>query len=260
MIARPVAVAAAWLLITAAVLAQSLPTLTAPVNDFAKVIDAKSAAEMDRRIRSLQAATGDAVVVVTVRTFQPYGSIEEYAVQLFERAGIGQKGKDNGTLILLAVDDRRARIEVGYEIEGFVSAGFAGETIRQEMLPAFRNGDYGAGLLAGTTRIIQRIAEGRGVTLTDVPPARKRSSPFPGVGVIVIVLILFLIIARNSRRRGPPGFRGPRGPWSGWHGGVGGFGGGWIGGMGGGFGGGGGGGFGGFGGGRSGGGGASGGW
>ena len=234
MTARPIGVATAWLLISlsAAALAQSLPTLTAPVNDFAKVIDAKSATEMDRRIRSLLAATGDVVVVVTVKTFQPYGSIDEYAVKLFEHAGIGQKGKDNGALILLAVDDRQARIEVGYEIEGFVSAGFAGETIRQEMLPAFREGHYGAGLLAGTTRIIQRIAEKRGVTLTDVPPARKRASPFPGVGTIVIMLILFVIIARSSRRRGPPGFRGPRGPWSGWHGGVGGFGGGRSGGGG----------------------------
>ena len=63
------------------------PRLAAPVNDFANAIDAASAAELDRRIRALQAATGDAVVVATVPTFKPFGSIEDYAVQLFEIGG-----------------------------------------------------------------------------------------------------------------------------------------------------------------------------
>lgn len=85
---------------------------------------------MDRRIRALQAATGDAVIVVAVPTFAPYGSIEEYAVKLFERAGIGVKGKDNGVLILVAVQDRRARIEVGYGLEGALTDGFSGDIIR----------------------------------------------------------------------------------------------------------------------------------
>ena len=80
-----------WLIVAAApVVAQpELPQLTRPVNDFAGVVDASSAAEMDRRIRALQAATGDTVVVATVRTFKPYGSIEEYAVKLFENGGRG---------------------------------------------------------------------------------------------------------------------------------------------------------------------------
>jgi len=219
---------------------------------------------MERRIRALETATRDAVVVVTVDTFAPYGSIEEFAVRLYEKAGIGQKGKDNGVLIVLAVKDRRARIEVGYDLEAFVTDGFAGETIRREMLPAFRDGRYGPGLLAGTTRIIQRVADRRGVTLSEVPPAPKGNpSARLSIGGLILIGIMLLIISRIGRhRRGPRGFRGPWGgsTWSGWHGGLGGFGGG-FGGFGGGFGGGGGGGgFGGFGGGRSGGGGASGGW
>ena len=251
----------------AAQTAQSLPQLTAPVNDFAHIIDADSAREMDKRIRSLQAATKDVVVVATVDSYAPYGSIEEYAVKLFERAGIGQKGQDNGLLIVLAVKERRVRIEVGYGLEGDITDGFSGDTIRQAMLPEFRNGRYGAGLLAGTTRIIQRIAQRRGVTLQDVP-APAVSAPQSGgipIPVIVIIGIVILLIVSSSRR-GPPTFR--RGGWGGpglWMGGLGGFG---RGGFGGGFGGGGvggggvggGGGFGGFGGGGSGGGGASGGW
>jgi len=74
------------------------PALTAPVNDFANAIDAGSKRELDGRIRALQAASGDVVVVATVPTFQPYADIEEYAVKMFENGGrgIGQKGKDNG--------------------------------------------------------------------------------------------------------------------------------------------------------------------
>jgi uncharacterized protein len=231
------------------------PALTAPVNDFANVIDSGSKAEMERRIRALLAASGDAVVVATVKTFKPYAGIEEYAVKMFENGGrgIGAKGKDNGLLIVVAVDDRRVKIEVGYDLEQFITDGFAGETIRDAMTPQFRTGNYGAGLLAGTTRIISRIAESRGVTLQDVPretpPPRSTGSGFPWW---ILILIVFAILSsrRRSRRRTWGG-----GPWSGWNSGIGPFGGG--GGFGGGFGGFGGGG---GGGGSSGGGGASGSW
>ena len=85
-----------------------LPELTQPVNDFAHVIDAQSASEIERMIRQLQTATGDVVVVATVKTIEPYGDIREYANKLFENHGhgIGEKDKDNGALILLALDER----------------------------------------------------------------------------------------------------------------------------------------------------------
>jgi uncharacterized protein len=245
------------------------PSLTQPVNDFANVIDEESEREMDRRIRALQDASGDVVAVATVRSFQPYATIDEYAVKLFENGGrgIGQKGKDNGALIVFAVDDRRVRVEVGYDLEEFITDGFAGEVIRQAMTPEFRNGNYGRGLLAGVTTIINRVADRRGVTLQNVPrsvvrPAVRMPSRVPGW--LIIVALWFLIMAFTGRgRRRRRRYWG--GPWSGWNSGVGPFGGGTFGGGFGGFGGGGrfgggGGGFGGFGGGRSGGGGASGGW
>jgi uncharacterized protein len=242
------------------------PVLTAPVNDLANVIDPESEREMDRRIRALLATTGDVVVVATVPTYQPYGDISEYAVKMFENGGrgIGAKGKDNGLLIAVAVEDRKIKIEVGYDLEQFITDGFAGETIREAITPQFRNGNYGAGLLAGTTRIINRIAGQRGVTLQDVPQEttarRSTGFGFPWWLILVFILIVILNNRRPPRRRTWGG-----GPWSGWNSGIGPFGGG--GGFGGGFGGfggggfgGGSGGFGGFGGGRSGGGGASGGW
>src|SRR5438874_470492 len=158
----------------AAALADSLPSLTEPVNDFAHVIAASSAAEMDRQIRALKAASGDVVVVATVPTIEPYGDIREYATKLFENSGrgIGEKGKDNGLLILLALKERRVWIEVGYGLEQWITDGYAGETTRQVMTPEFREGRYGPGLLAGTTRLIGRIAQGRNVQLTGVEVPR----------------------------------------------------------------------------------------
>jgi uncharacterized protein len=243
-----------------------LPELTQPVHDLANIIDPASAAALDRMIRSLQAATGDVVVVVTVPTFEPYGDIREYAVKLFQNQGrgIGEKGKDNGVLVVLSVKERRVWIEVGYGLEQWITDGFAGETSREYMIPAFRENRYGEGLAKGTARIIGRIADGRGVTLTgfERPPERSQSAPQVSLSTIVILFILFLAISRISRS-GPRGGirRWGGGGWSGWSSGVGPFGGGGWSRGGGGFGGGGfGGGFGGFGGGRSGGGGGGGGW
>jgi uncharacterized protein len=244
-------------------LAQELPPeLTQPVNDFATVIDDASARAMESLIRSLQQATGDVVVVATVDTFSPYADIREYAVKMFENRGrgIGERGRDNGLLILLAVKDRQVRVEVGYELEAFITDGFAGETSREEMIPSFRRGSYGEGLLAGTSRIVSRIADGRNVTLQGVQPERQRRAPQTGSGggLIVALFVLFILVNMIAgRMRGRRRFRGGWGGGGGWSSGVGPFGGGFGGiGRGGGFGGG----FGGFGGGRSGGGGGGGSW
>ena len=154
------------------------PELTKPVNDFANVLDPTSEAEIERRVLLLKQASGDVVVVATIDTFAPYADIREYAVRMFENRGrgIGDKGKDNGLLIVLAVKDRRVWIEVGYDLEQFITDGYAGEISRTVMTPYFARGEYGPGVTEGTTRVITRIAEGRGVTLTSVPqppPARS---------------------------------------------------------------------------------------
>jgi uncharacterized protein len=264
------AVALCLLLATVASAQDPLPPpLTQPVNDFAHVIDPDNAMAMDMLIRSLEKTTGDVVVVATIDTFQPYADIRDYAVKMFENRGrgIGQKEPDNGLLILLAVKDRQVWVEVGYGLEEFITDGFAGETSRKAMAPEFRRGAYGAGLQAGVSRIIGRIAERRNVTLQGAPPP-ERSSGSDGAGLgggalvfLILLFVLLNIIGRTQRRRRYWGGRS----WSGWNSGVGPFGGG-FGGLGGGFGGGGGGGggfgggFGGFGGGGSGGGGGGASW
>lgn len=251
-----VAVVCAW---AWPALAQTAPpALTAPVNDFANVIDSRSALQIESLIRQLQAASGDVMIVATVKTFQPRADLKSLAVEMFGNGGkgLGAKGQDNGVLIVLALDDRQVWIESGYGLEGFITDGFAGETSRA-MTPFFRGGDYGQGLLAGATSVAKRVALGRNVNLdlAPIPAPRAQGRPssrgnFP-VGLLVILIIIFL----NMKNGG--GGRGMRGG-SRWASGVGPFGGGF--GGGGSWGGGGGGFGGGFGGGRSGGGGGGAGW
>jgi uncharacterized protein len=242
-----------------------LPELTKPVNDFANIIDPSEEQQLDGMIRSLQEASGDVVVIATVATSSPFATPRDYAVELFENRGrgIGERGKDNGVLILVAVKERRVEIEVGYGLEQWITDGFAGETSRDDIAPQFRNGRFGAGLIAGTTRIVNRIADGRKVELSGVPRPVERRRPAAGIPVPLLIVIFIALFLMSRRRRGPRGGKRywGRGGWSGWSSGVGPFGGGaWtrggFGGGGGGFGGG----FGGFGGGRSGGGGGGAGW
>ena len=249
----------------ATVIAQTPPALTAPVNDFAGVINPEDEAALDRLIRRLQAASGDVIVVATVKTFQPAADIQSYANEMFENhgKGIGHKGKDNGLLLLLAVDDRQVWSEVGYDLEGIITDGFAGETSRQVMVPLFRQGNYGGGLLAAATRYTQRIAQARNVSLEGLPANRVRRDEEAGFPFILVIFMLIIGInvlravmgalfgrTRGRRRRHWTSTVGPFGPgyggWSGggWRGSSGGFGGG----------------FGGFGGGRSGGGGGGASW
>ena len=140
---------------------------------------------MDRQIRALKAASGDVVVVATIDTFAPYADIREYAVKMFENhgRGIGDKGKDNGLLVLLAVKDRKVWVEVGYDLEQFITDGYAGDVSRTDMAPAFARGDYGGGLFAGVSQFVgahragaRRDADGRAASCRRGDRRRKLSA------------------------------------------------------------------------------------
>ena len=169
-------------------------------------------------------------MIATVATSSPFATPRDYAVELFENRGrgIGERGKDNGVLILVAVKERRVEIEVGYGLEQWITDGFAGETSRDDIAPQFRNGRFGAGLIAGTTRIVNRIADGRKVELSGVPRPVERRRPAAGIPVPLLIVIFIALFLMSRRRRGPRGGRRywGQGGWSGWSSGVGPFGGG----------------------------------
>ncbi len=228
------------------------------VNDFAGVIDNTSKQSIEALCAQLDRKTAAQISVVTIKTLggEP---IEDYANSLYRAWGIGRKDS-KGALLLLVVQDRKQRLEIGYGLEPLLPDGFDGSVLR-EMRPELAQGHWGPGLQSGVRLLAQRVAEKSGIQLdlSGQPqvrqrPARRVSSGFP---LQLIFFVVFILIAIWNSLRSYS-----RGRWGG--GGWGGFGGGSFGGGGGGgFGGGGsdggdsGGGFGGFGGGDSGGGGAS---
>lgn len=223
-------------------------TPTFPALDGRRVIDEAGLLAVSTRksISELsaqhQSATGNQVVLVTLTDLQGY-SIEEFGYQLGRHWGIGEKGKNNGVIILLAKAERKIRIEVGYGLEGNLTDAISANIINTVALPAFKRGKFDEGLQATVAATIAALGGEYQATTRD------RSSGKPGSNLLVIGLIILFIILRLTLGNVTSGSRYHRGRHH-----RGGFGGG-FGGSGGGFGGG----FGG-GGGSFGGGGASGGW
>jgi uncharacterized protein len=232
-------------------LAQTRPTFPKPlgyVTDLAALLTPQSARHLERLITFINQKTTAEVAVVTLNSIEPY-PIEDYAVRLFEDWGIGRKGKDNGVLLLVAAKERRVRIEVGYGLEGAITDGTAGEIIRRIITPAFKEGRYDQGLLAGTEAILRLVAKEYNVELPQGLSFKTQTRIKPkgssGLGSVLLFFIsLFFLFILFKTGLWPLLFFGFPFGGGGWSRGGGSFGGG----------------FGGFGGGLSGGGGASGSW
>jgi uncharacterized protein len=244
-------------ILTLPVLAQQpekYPKPTGYVNDFAGVVEPEYARRIEALGQELAEKTGAQLVLVTVKNLNG-NDVQDFANRLFKAWGIGQKGKDNGLLMVDAMEDRRVWIEVGYGLEGLLPDGKVGSILDQYVVPELRAGNRGAAYYGGLAAAADVIAADAGVTLGGERPAPVRSRGSRSdydLGDILRLLPLLLIFLFIFGRRGGGGCLWPM-IFMGMGGGRG-FGGG---GFGGGLGGGGfGGGFGGFGGGGSGGGGA----
>ncbi len=175
--------------------ADDVPFLSGRVVDEANIL---SQGERDRLTAMLKAhedATTNQIVVLTVPTVGQM-SIEEYAVTVFEKWKLGQKGKDNGILVVVAPQDHKLRIEVGYGLESTITDGTAGDIIRTWMTPAFKANNYDKGVEDGVAAIIGKI-EGRPVDRTPVTaPAASMSNgaPMPMSTRIVFGVFIFLML------------------------------------------------------------------
>src|SRR5580658_6424020 len=255
----------AWFVASGALAEQGIPQ-TKPagyVNDFAGVLSQSAREQLTALCAEVDQKARAQIAIVTVKSLggKP---VEDYAIDLATKWGVGPKQSDRGVLILVATEDHKYWTTVGYGLEPILPDGKVGGFGR-EAIPYLRDGNYDAALLLITRRMADVIAQDRGVTLSgSAPPSprpvyRKKQENGPGtVAIILFLILIFLFISSVFRRGG--GRRGGGGGWwvgpmiGGMMGGGGGFGGGGFGG------GGGGGGFGGFGGGSFGGGGAGGSW
>ena len=218
---------------------------TGSITDRANLLPPAQEEKLRSILDDLNARTGAALVVVTLPSMEG-GQIDDFTNRLFEKWGVGQAGKDNGVMLLVAVEERKIRIDVGYGLEGVIPDGRAGSIRDQYVLPYFRKGQMAAGIESGTLALANLIAENYEIKLSAKPMALPQSGQNTNWFVIIFIFMI-VIQAIFQTLRGHSGRRRYHGG-SGWY----------IGNSGGGFSSGGG--FGGFGGGMSGGGGASGGW
>ena len=182
--------------------AENVPQPVGWVNDFANVIPQEYRDKLNTLIGELKEKTSAEIAVVTVTSIAPYDE-KEYARMLFDSWRPGKKGKDNGVLMLLAIKERRWRIETGYGVEGILPDGRCGEIGRNYMVPYFKNGNYGLGLYNGAAAVSNIIGKDAGVTLNslsgiDVRSANNNSRAINGSGGIFKAVFFILIIAINA--------------------------------------------------------------
>ncbi|KQS35187.1 methanol dehydrogenase [Pedobacter sp. Leaf194] len=247
-------------LIFAFAFAQDFPAKpTTLVNDYSNVLSASQKQALEQKLVAFDDSSSTQIAIAIVKSVGDY-DINEYAVELGRKWGVGQSGKNNGIMIVVAVGDRKISIQTGYGVEGALPDIYAKRIIDNDIKPNFKAGDYYAGLDAGTTSIIKYT---KGEYKNDNPRASAKKGGSASVVVIIIIIIIVIIIMRKGGGGGNGEVIGSRGAsnalfWAMLFGGSGrggSGGGGWGGG-----GSSGGGGFGGFGGGSFGGGGSSGSW
>jgi uncharacterized protein len=236
---RAVLAAGLLLIITPVTAALNFPALSGRVVDNAGLLDQASSARLSRMLAEHEQQTSNQVVVVTLQSLQGT-SIEDFGYQLGRHWGIGQKGKDNGVLLIVAPNERKVRIEVGYGLEDKLTDAYSSLIINQFILPQFKQGHYAQGIYVGVEKILGVLAG----TYKPQPRRHRQSTP------AAILFIIFILVGFGLTMFGGRGSGGSGGMFGGGSYG-GGYGGGSYGGGGGSFGGGGG---------SFGGGGASGGW
>jgi uncharacterized protein len=223
-----------------------------PVVDLAGIIDDSVQTKLNRYLRELEQKTTAQMAILTVKSLQGE-SLEEFSISIaHDKWKLGQKGKDNGILLVIALDERKYRIEVGYGLEGILPDSLVGSIGRKYLVPYFRKGDYSDGIYAATLAIANEIAKDAGVKITGMPAAgivspvkvRQKSTGFLGkIFSLLFFLVILIIFIKNPRSfllfMLLSSMGGRRGPWGGSGGGFGGGGFGSFGGGGGGFGGGG---------------------
>ena len=245
-----------------------IPSPQGEVTDLVGILDGGTRQELTRIIQGVRDRTTAEIAILVVPTTAPE-TIEYYSVAVFDQWKIGQRGKDNGLLFLVAIQDRRLHITTGYGLEGILPDGKVGEIRDRDILPLFRTGRYAEGILRGTqglaSVILGQPSEGAGARA--VRGRSRFGSRYTGIllGIFILLVLFVMSVSAMDRpnalsSRGRRTRRGFWGPWwmgGGFGGGMGGWSGGGGGWSGGGFSSGG---FGGFGGGSTGGGGAGGSW
>ncbi|HMO68630.1 MAG TPA: TPM domain-containing protein [Novosphingobium sp.] len=212
----------AWLVLLAALAASPAravsypPAPDGPVLDQAGLIPDAQEAALDARLREYAQRTGRVIVIATVPSLEGE-TIEIYAVKLFEAWGIGGKESDQGLLLLVAPNERKVRIEVGYGLHQFVTDALSGRIIRNAITPRFREGDMAGGIEAGVSELIAQLdrtpEDAKAIAEAAAAAEAQQGGGEATIGgaIFWIFLILFFVFVFHGggRRRARPGFNDP---------------------------------------------------
>ena len=181
-----------------------IPRFDSPVVDTTGTLDAGTRAQLERQALDLQQRKGAQLQVLMVPSTQPE-SIEAYAVRAFESFKLGRKGIDDGVLLVVAKDDRKVRIEVGYGLEGAIPDIAAGRVIQEYLVPKFRAGDYAGGIVDATAQLVKLVD---GEPLPE-PVADHATGTDRGAGWLFALFVAFIVgqVARGMFSRLPAGLR-----------------------------------------------------
>jgi uncharacterized protein len=200
---------AVLILLSSSATAQTFPELIGRVVDDAHILTAAQVADLTSKSATLERQTGRQLVVATVPSLQGY-AIEDYGYRLGRAWGIGQKGKNNGVILLVAPNDRKVRIEVGYAATIFLTDAMSGLIIREAILPHFKQSppDYGGGIEAGADALIKQMSLPPGQAAKNVAAAeqtqqqRQHSGGNPLPVFFWLMVIGFVVLSHFRRGAG----------------------------------------------------------
>lgn len=184
---------AGWLALAQAA-TPNFPKLTGRVVDDAHMISPQAQAKLTAMLAGLEQENGDQIVVVTLKNLGGH-TIENYGYQLGRHWGIGQKGKDNGALLIVAKKEHKIRIEVGYGLEGQLTDAKSSIIIRQIIEPAFKKGNFDAGILEGTAAMVQLLGGKPPSELIKQASQRMKQGQAHGISLGRALMFFILMIA-----------------------------------------------------------------
>ncbi|MEN3950779.1 TPM domain-containing protein [Iodidimonas sp. SYSU 1G8] len=183
------------------------PALTGRVVDDADVLSQAAELRLTSWLQGFEKDTGKQVVVATVKSLQDR-PIEDYGYQLGRHWGIGQKDKNNGAILLVAPNDRQVRIEVGYGLEGELTDALSRVIIEEQILPAFKAGDYDGGVVNGTAAILKTLGWNGAAPVPVDAPSQPDNVDYGALLYIGFIILFFVLRGLFGRRR--PGVWGRR--------------------------------------------------
>lgn len=176
------------------------PAPTARVNDYASLLSAGDRGRLEALLAEREQATGAQMVIAIFRSLEGE-NLEDFSIRLAQQWRIGQKGLDNGVILLVFVQDRKVRLEVGYGLEPVVTDAVAGRIITEVIAPRFREQRYTAGLEGAVIEIFNRVASAKGGKTLIVD--RRPGVPLPFVGFVAVLLLVAIVLLQEifSARR-----------------------------------------------------------